>query len=311
MSMPAAYHPVRTADERSLPIRGLDYRVNVWGDPAAARETRPVLILLHGWMDLGLSFQFVVDALAALEGPTRCIVAPDWRGFGGTSGGGSDSYWFPDYLGDLDALANALSPAHAFDLLGHSMGGNVAMSYAGVRPARVRRLINVEGFGMPATRPEQAPDRLAQWLDELKTPLRLSHYDDAQGVADRLRRTNPRLTPDKASWLATRWAQADAHGHWHLRADAAHKRVNPALYRADETVAIWRCITAPLLWIEGAHTDMAKWWGHRYPRAEFEARLSAVPHVERVTLDESGHMLHHDEPAALAAALRRFLDAGA
>jgi pimeloyl-ACP methyl ester carboxylesterase len=302
-----AYRPRRTATAVELPLRGLRYHLNTWGDAALARPERPPLLLLHGWMDVGASFQFMVDALAAIEGEQRFIVAPDWRGFGGSSSGGSDGFWFPDYLGDLDALADALSPELAFDLLGHSMGGNVAMAYAGVRSARVRRLVNLEGFGLPDTRPDQAPKRLAQWLDELKAAQAFAPYADAAAVAARLRKTNPRLAEDKAAWLATHWAEPGADGQWRLRADPAHKRVNPVLYRAEEAVATWRAIEAPLLWVEGADTDMRKWWGERYPRAEFESRLAPVRQIERVSLADCGHMLHHDQPEALAAQLARFL----
>jgi len=303
----STYQPRRVAAPRRVPVRGLHYHVNVWGDDTMASPQRPALLMLHGWMDVGVSFQFVVDAMAALEGAQRLIAAPDWRGFGGTSWGGSDSYWFADYLGDLDALGDALSPGQPFDLLGHSMGGNVVMAYAGARPARVRRLVNLEGFGLPASRPEQAPKRLAQWLDELKTAQGFSPYADASAVAARLCKTNPRLAADKAAWLATRWAAPDADGQWHLRADPAHRRVNPVLYRAEEAVATWRAIEAPLLWVEGANTDMKKWWGERYPRAEFDTRLANVRQVEKLTLQDCGHMLHHDQPEALAAALLRFL----
>jgi pimeloyl-ACP methyl ester carboxylesterase len=80
------------------------------------------------------------------------------------------------------------------------------------------------------------------------------------------------------------------------------------LYRAEEAVAMWRAIEAPLLWVEGANTDMTKWWGDRYPRAEFDARLANVKSVDKLTLGDCGHMLHHDQPAALADALKRFLD---
>jgi pimeloyl-ACP methyl ester carboxylesterase len=270
-----------------------------------------LLLLLHGWMDVGASFQFVVDALAALEGERRCIVAPDWRGFGRTHAHtpatAGDSYWFPDYLGDLDALIDALSPGQPVDLLGHSMGGNVAMSYAGVRPDRVRRLVNLEGFGLPATQPQQAPERLRQWLDELKAPATLRPYADAAAVAARLMKTNPRLGADKAAWLATQWAAPDASGRWRLLADAAHKRVTPLLYRADEVVETWARIAAPLLWVEGADTAVTTRWSDRYPRSEFEARLARVPQVERETLADCGHMLHHDQPETLAARLLRFL----
>jgi pimeloyl-ACP methyl ester carboxylesterase len=64
---------------------------------------------------------------------------------------------FADYLADLDQLLDHYAPGEAVDLVGHSMGGNVAMMYAGVRPARIRRLVNLEGFGMPATRPARRP----------------------------------------------------------------------------------------------------------------------------------------------------------
>jgi pimeloyl-ACP methyl ester carboxylesterase len=308
MSIPHAYRPRRPASERVLRIRGLDYHVRLWGDASLATPERPALLMLHGWMDVGASFQFAVDALAALEGEQRFIAAPDWRGFGGSaSQPATDSYWFPDYLGDLDAIGDALSPGRPFDLLGHSMGGNVVMVYAGVRPERVRKLINLEGFGMPATKPQQAAKRLVQWLDELKTPHSLAPYADAQAVAARLIKNNPRLSPDKAAWLATQWGEPRDDGRWHLRADPAHKRANPVLYRVDEVLATWQAIEAPLLWAEGANTDMTKWWGDRYPRAEFEARLAVVKNVQRVLLDDCGHMLHHDQPEKLAQALLGFL----
>ena len=305
--MTAPYAPRRPAASRLLPVRGLTYHALTWGDATLVSPACPPLLLLHGWMDVGASFQFLVDALAALEGERRFVVAPDWRGFGHSDQGGSDSYWFPNYLGDLDALVDWLSPALPLDLVGHSLGGNVAMAYAGVRPERVRRLVNLEGFGMPATQPQQAPKRLAQWLDELKTPARLRPYADAAAVAALLMTTNPRLTPDKAAWLALQWSAPGEDGQWHLLADAAHKHVNPVLHRAEETVETWACITAPLLWVEGADTDVSKWWGNRYPRSEFEARLARVPQVERETLADCGHMLHHDQPETLAARLLRFL----
>ena len=301
------YRPTRCAASLALPIRGLSYHLQAWGRPALATPERPLLLLLHGWMDVGASFQFMVDALAALEGEQRYIVAPDWRGFGRSSAGGGDGYWFPDYLGDLDALLDQLSPTQPVDLLGHSMGGNVVMSYAGVRPQRVRRLVNLEGFGLPATKPHHAPKRLLQWLDELKAPAILRPYASAGEVAARLIQTNPRLAPDKAAWLATQWAAPAADGQWHLLADAAHKRVNPALYQAAEVVETWAGISAPLLWVEGADTDVSKWWGERYPRSEFEARLAHVAQVERATLSDCGHMLHHDQPDVLAERLLRFL----
>jgi pimeloyl-ACP methyl ester carboxylesterase len=302
--MHSLYAPRRAAESRFHDLRGWRYHAWHWTAARASRDA-PLLVMLHGWMDVGASFQFVVDAMSR----DRAIVAPDWRGFGLSQGPAADSYWFYDYLGDLDALLERLSPQRPVDLVGHSMGGNVAMMYAGVRPQRVRRLVNLEGFGMPRTEPTQAPGRLAQWLDELAQPQVLRDYASADEVAQRLQTNNPLLAPDKAAWLAQHWAGPDAAGRWRLRADAAHKRTNPVLYRVDEVLATWQRITAPVLWVEGDLTDVEKWWGHRYPRSEFHERLAAVtaPIVKHV-LSPCGHMLHHDQPQPLAALVEAFID---
>jgi pimeloyl-ACP methyl ester carboxylesterase len=310
---PAPYLPHLAARTQHLPVRGLHYHLHTWGAPADATPERPPLVMVHGWMDVGASFQFVVDALARAEGRSRWVIAPDWRGFGRTDTPGAcakDTYWFPDYLADLDALLDSLAPAARFpqvDLLGHSMGGNIAMHYAGLRPRRIRRLVNLEGFGLPETRPGDAPGRLQKWLDELKTPVRLQTYDGPAAVAQRLMKNNPLLPADKAAWLAQHWSAPAADGRWHILGDPAHKRVNPVLYRVEEVLAVWRQISAPLLWVEGDRTDISQWWGQRYPRADFDARLACVAQVQRAVLSPCGHMLHHDQPEALAAELQRFL----
>ncbi|MBL8320371.1 MAG: alpha/beta hydrolase [Burkholderiaceae bacterium] len=303
MSEPTVYLPRRAAQSYFIPARGLRHHLRIWGTPAQVKPERPLLLLTHGWMDVGASFQFVVDAMR----DDRAIAALDWRGFGGTQAPPVDSYWFHDYLGDLDALLDALSPAAPVDLLGHSMGGNIVMSYAGVRPARVRRLVNIEGFGLPETRPEQAPKRLRQWLDELKTPQSLRSYAALGEVAARLQKNNPRLAADRAAWLAAHWAERRRDGRWHVLGDPAHRRVNPVLYRKDEALEGWKLIEAPTLWIEGDETDPDRWWGHRYPRSDFEARIALVPRLERTRIAQCGHMVHFDRPDALARRLDDFL----
>jgi pimeloyl-ACP methyl ester carboxylesterase len=309
MSQP--YTARRAAHSSFLPVRGLRYHVHQWGDASLACAARPPLVMLHGWMDVGASFQFVVDELAAAEGFDRWVIAPDWRGFGHTDTPGADTYWFPDYLGDLDALLDALAPQGSspvpIDLLGHSMGGNVVMSYAGVRPARIRRLINLEGFGLPQTRPQQGPKRLLQWLDELKAPQTLRDYASVDEVAARLLKNNPLLTPDKAAWLAPHWSAQRADGRWHILGNPAHKLANPVLYQVDQILEAWKLIAAPLLWVEGDQTDVARWWGTRYTKDEFHQRLAVVPQVQKLLLSPCGHMLHHDQPAALAQHLAAFL----
>ena len=303
----APYAERRCSRSEFVTVRGLKLHLRHWGDARLTRTDQPTLVLVHGWMDVAASFQFMVDALAA----DRHIVALDWRGFGLSEPSGADSYWFPDYLGDLDGVLDLLEArgdiGPQIDLLGHSMGGNVVMFYAGVRPARIRRLINLEGFGLPPSEPTQAPKRYAKWLDELKQAEPLRRYASVEAVAARLCKTNPQLPAQRAAWLAPHWSRQAADGQWDILGDPAHKRTNPVLYRREEALACWSAISAPLLWVEGSRTDMSVYWGDRYTRSDFDARLAVVPAVERLVLQDAGHMLHHDQPEALAAAVERFL----
>ena len=302
------YPILRESTSTFVSVRHCRYHLRQWG---RTDHEAPLFLLAHGWMDVGASWQFMVDQLPEAWLSERRIVALDWRGYGLTEAPEVDSYWFPDYLGDLDALIEHLSPEAPIDLVGHSMGGNVVMMYAGVRPARIRRLVNLEGFGMAATRPAQAPRRLGQWLAELRQmhagEIGLPRYADASAVAARLMKTNPRLGQDKAEWLARHWARPDAEGHWRILGDAAHKIVNPYLYRVDEVQAIFGQISAPVLAVEASDDSLGQWWKGQYTLDEYHARLKAVPDVRIARINDAGHMLHHDQPAALAALLGDFL----
>jgi pimeloyl-ACP methyl ester carboxylesterase len=299
------YQPRRTSRSEFVPIRHLRYHVRVWGEP---RPGQAPLVLVHGWMDVAASWQFVVDALAH----DRHVIAPDWRGYGLTESPVADNYWFPDYLADLDWLLDHYAPDQPVDLVGHSMGGNIAMLYTGARPQRIRRLVNLEGFGMPATRPAQAPGRYAKWMDEVKAlhrgELALKAYDDATGVARRLMKTNRRLTQDKADWLARHWARQDADGRWHILGDPAHKITNAQLFRVDEVTELYRRITGPVLWVEAGDDSLSQWWKGHFTLAEFHERLQAVPDLRKAVVQDAGHMLHHDQPDALARLIEPFLD---
>ncbi len=283
-----------------LTVRGLRTHVRHWG-----REGAPKLFMLHGWMDVAASFQFVVDCL---QGDWH-VIAPDWRGFGLSERPAADTYWFPDYIADLDHLLDHYAPGEAVNLLGHSMGGNVASLYAGIRPARVRRLINLEGFGLPATKPGQAPRRYLQWLDQLREPAVLRTYPSREAVAARLQKTNPRLLDARAEFLSQHWAAPNAAGEWEILGDPVHKQASPLLYQIDEVLACWSAISAPVLWVEAADTNMWQWMGPKpEARIEIDRRLGHLRDVTTRMMDDAGHMLHHDQPALLAEMIEQFLD---
>jgi pimeloyl-ACP methyl ester carboxylesterase len=282
-----------------LDVRGLRYHVRRW-PPPSGHPGAPKLFLLHGWMDVSASFQFVVDALHA----DWDVYAPDWRGYGLTQWGKSDSYWFPDYIADLEALLDHFSFS-SVNLVGHSLGGNVATMYAGIRPQRVAKLVNLEGFGLAPTRPEQAPKRYARWLEELHEPPGLRPYKDFGELAERLRKGNPRLTPERADFLARHWGREAGKDGVLLRGDPAHKIVNPVLWRYEEVRACWQQVAAPVLWLDAAESDTLKRLG--LDEAQHAERRAAFPNLSYGTVKEAGHMLHHDQPEEVARRIEEFL----
>jgi pimeloyl-ACP methyl ester carboxylesterase len=298
------YLPRRVPRSLRVDLRGLDTHVLAWGP-----EDAPYLFLLHGWMDVAASFQFLVDAF---EREWR-VIAPDLRGFGRTAWN-PQGYWFADYVADVEALFDRFAPGAPVRVAGHSLGANVAMHYAGVRPGRVSALVALDGFGIPDEAPEQAPDKLAAWLDALADPPAFSTYDDFEAVARRLMRNDPRLPYDRAAFLARHWAEPGAGGRVRLTADPRHKLPFPIVYRLEEVYAIWGRIRARTLWIAAEDSHIPRWLD-RHPEGEaatdslagVRRRLSRVPGATLVTIAEAGHMLHHDQPRAVAAAIESFL----
>ena len=285
-------------------VRGERHHVLTWGSPQS-----PPLVLLHGWMDVGASFQFLVDALAG----DWYAIAPDLRGFG-RSAWQPQGYWFYDYLADLEALVDRFARDEPVRLVGHSLGGNIVMNYAGVRPARVDRVVSLEGFGIPAEAADDAPRKVAKWLDAIATLPRSRPYASLAAVADHLQKKNPRLTRDRAEFLAQHWARALPDGRAELISDPRHKMPFPHVYRIEEAVAVWRNVTAPVLWVAATESEIPRWL-ERHPEgnagsdglAGVRRRLAHIRDGRLALIADAGHMLHHDQPAAVAAQMEPFL----
>jgi len=286
---------MKASDSQFLDIRGRRLHVRLWGP-----ESAPMLVLLHGWCDVSASWQFVVDSLAK----DWRIVAPDWRGFG-LSEWNRDVYWFPDYIADLDALLDHYSPQAPVRLVGHSLGGNAVCLYAGIRPARVAQLINLEGLGLRRYAPDEAPERYANWLDQLRDTPSFRSYPDRAGFAARLQKENPRLSDEKAGFLAQYMGEDDGMGGIHLAADPFHRWVNPMIYRVEEAKAIWRRVTAPVLWVTAADSGIFKQL-FAIDSEEYRSRIACFGDVREVMLQDCGHNLHHDQPQQVAQLIEEF-----
>ena len=285
MSDSDTYESVRKCRTVRHRIREVNYEVAEWGD-----SEHPLIVYLHGWGDSGSTFQFVVDALRR----DWFVVAPDWRGFGGSALDVS-AFWFPDYLADLDRLLAIYSPDEPVRLIAHSMGANVAGLYAGAMPERVSRFINVEGFGLPATQAEDAPARYREWMQRLRSTPPERERESFGGLANTIRRRCPRMTLAQAEFVARQWAAEDASGRVRVRVNPAHKLPNPVLYRRAEAEACWRKVTAEVLLVAGRQSDFAA------------PENLPFPYQETAWIEDTGHMLHFEQPAALAHEIEEFL----
>lgn len=305
---PPADFPPRPAIETKpfrsefLDAGGVRLHIRRWGDPAA-----PTLFLLHGWMDVSASWQFVVDALSREWN----VIAPDWRGFG-QSQWLHRPYFFAEHLADFAAIVDHYAATQPLRLAGHSMGGIIATLYAGIEPERVDRLVSLEGFGIAPTTPEMAPERYRQWLTQTRQPPRMHVYPDRSAFARRLCKSDPYLTPERAEFLARHLARIgdgttrsgeDRHGViWN--GDPWHKATSPYLFRLEESMAIWREVRCPVLWVAGRQSWVVREFATR--PGDWAARQACFADIRERWIDEADHMLHHDQPQEVAALIEEW-----
>ena len=274
-----------------LRVRGLRYHVRRWGDASLPR-----LFITHGWLDVSATFQPLVEPLLQ----RWQVLMPDWRGFG-YSEWPQDGYWFYDYVADLEAVLDHYSPDEPVLLAGHSMGAQVSALYAGLRPQRVRKLVCLDGIGLPDAPAARAPARVRKWLDQLREPLPVKSYESFEQLAGRVRRQHPRLSEAQALFVARCWGQQDGYGRIRLCADPKHTLAGPLLYRAAEAEEIWKQVTAPTLFIDAAGSETA------LPAEERARRRGSFADQRVVVIADAGHMLHFDAPLETAQALAAFM----
>jgi pimeloyl-ACP methyl ester carboxylesterase len=284
--------------DADIEVRGLKLHYLEWGDPHA-----DPLILVHGFLDHARSWERFVAALEQRSPLRRRIIAPDCRGHGDSGWVGAGGYYhFPDYIWDLNAVIEALKLS-VFALVGHSMGGTISFMYAGTFPARVQKLVLVEGIGPLPAEFSDAPPRMERWITEMRLlPHRkVVEYSTLDVAAGRLRRKNPRLQPDLALELARTGMRRLDNGSWVWKFDPLHRTAAPQPFYSRQAIEFFRRIECPVLIVNGADSRMT-------PRPDVEERLAAIPHRRVVEVENAGHMIHHDNPEKLAELVSDFID---
>jgi pimeloyl-ACP methyl ester carboxylesterase len=287
---------------RYLTLNGIKHHLCTWGNPK-----KPKLFFFHGWMDMGASFDFVCHYL---QKDYHCI-AMDWRGFGKSAHTKNPAgYFFYEYLADVQILFHKLTkPEETVKVVAHSMGGNILAFYAGCTPNKISHFINIEGFGIQDMAPEKGPKRMREWLDRFLTPNRFQIYKNLFEVAQRLRKTNPRL-PEKRALILAKHLAKKVRGGFQVAADPRHKQPGPYLHQLANVYPFWENVTAKCLLLIAENTEMSSWMTYiDNIQAEINRRLDHFPpSAQRVLIKDCGHMVHHEKPEELAKLVRNFLN---
>jgi pimeloyl-ACP methyl ester carboxylesterase len=291
-------------------VRGLRLAVHRLGSPQA-----PAVLCLHGFLDSGLSFRPIAERLVAAG---LQVLAPDFRGFGHSGWIGDGGYYhFYDYWSDMTALV-AHNLAGPFHLVGHSMGGSVAVGMVALGIGEVRTLVLLEGLGPPFDQPDRSLPRLRRWLGTLGAEavsgppaaraLCAQPLDNLDAAAARLRRHNPSLAPDRALQIASDLTREPPDGLEHgpesraWRHDPLHLTPAAKPFLADSAHRLWQAVTVPTLALYGQCSE--------HVAMDLRARAAHLPHALLGTVPQAGHNLHHDQPELMAAAIIHHVGGG-
>jgi pimeloyl-ACP methyl ester carboxylesterase len=265
-----------------------------WGNPE-----KPPLLLIHGGRDHARNWDWVAEDLRR----DYHLIAPDLRGHGDSQWAIGGSYAMVDYTLDVDQLLRALDIAQ-ITIIGHSLGGSIALQYAGTFPERVERVVAIEGLGPPPELLREQPpahQRMRVWIGEMRAlarrhPHRYASLDEA--VA-RMRDANPRLTPAQAQHLTIYGAYRDEDGTYLWKFDNYVRATSPYLFNMVDAFDIWKQIGCPVLLLRGTES-----WASD---PEIDGRASALRDYTFFNIEKAGHWVHHDQLDRFLEVTRQFL----
>ena len=277
----------------SFVSQGLALNAFAWG-PAQGSAEAAALVLVHGVRDHARAWDRIAAAF-----PHRRVIAPDLRGHGDSAWAGF--YPTEGFLLDLANLVAAFGLA-PFDLIGHSLGGNIALRYAALYPGEVRRVVAIEGLSHAPSLVAKAPPietRLRDWIAAQRQIKPLRQYGSLAEATARFAAEHPRLPADLAGRLTAQGVRAHDDGTVSFKFDPALRSFPPIEMTVQEAARLWSLIEAPTLLVYGAQS-----WASN-PVAD--GRAAHFRNAEVVTLEDAGHWAHHDRREAFVEVAARFL----
>jgi pimeloyl-ACP methyl ester carboxylesterase len=269
-----------------LTVHGLRLHCLDWGNAGA-----PPVVWVHGY----------TSSAEAFNAPARHFqgrfhsIALDVRGHGESAWSPAGAYQYSDQVGDLAGLVDELG-LQQFILVGTSMGGIIAMTYAGEHPERLVRLV-INDIGPDA---EVGSQRITQMVGG--RPETFATLEEAMAYR---RQVSPitagRSAADQHELaLGVLRQQPDGRWHWKLDPQYIQQRVQQGPPQRPALWPVLQRLSCPTLVVWGMESDVLS-------DAQARRMAETLPKGEMVAVPGVGHAPTLMEPAALAA-LERFLD---
>ena len=270
-----------------------------WGAPA-----NPPLILVHGGLDQKRSWDWTAAALS----DRYYVVAPDLRGHGMSEWASDGDYGVMDHVYDLASLVEHLN-AETVILVGHSLGGNIVLRYAGLFPERVTKLVSIEGMGpspkmLAARAATPVEERLQDWIKDRrkKSDRRPRIMADMDEALKRMRAAHSHLREDQLRRLTETGVKKLESGQVTWSYDPAAMGRSPSDIRYKHFQKLLSNITCSV-WLVYGETSWAS-------NPEKDGRAEILQNAETTELKDAGHWLHHDKFDEFIDGLTNFLERG-
>ncbi len=264
-----------------------------WGN-----HDKPLLLLVHGGRDHARNWDWIAQHLRH----DYHIIAPDLRGHGDSQWSVGGMYAMIDYTLDVAQLLEAVA-TFPITIIGHSLGGSIALQYTGTYPDRIKKVVAIEGLGPPPgmIRERPAQERMLEWIAEMKAlsrrhPRRYKNLDEA---VERMRDANPHLSPAQARHLTIHGCYRDEDGTYLWKFDNYVRAASPYLFNMKDARALWSQITCPVLLVRGTES-----WASD---PEKDGRATAFKNYKLVNIERAGHWVHHDQLDLFLKHVREFL----
>lgn len=250
------------------------------------QDGKPALVLVHGGLDHARNWDWVARSLRE----HYHVYALDLRGHGNSAWAPGAMYSLAEHVLDLSALLDIIQE-FPIRLVGHSLGGGIALHYAGVYPERVHKAISIEGLGMPPESRIHGPasQQLRYWIESVRNieKRKQKSYPSLQAAIGRMKEANPHLSEEVAKHLTLHGTNWEPDGSLVWKFDNFARLFPPYGHRIEDTAEIYARISCPILLFWGLESFL--------PVPETDPRRIAMRDCRMVRVENAGHWLHHDQ----------------